>query len=106
MSETFRAIWITNDGGFHAAFREVPFTELPEGDVLIRVAYSSLNYKDGLAVSGSPGVIRRYPMIPGIDLAGEVVESSSPEFQPGQRVAVTGCGLSETVWGGYAGMAT
>ncbi len=100
-----RAIWITNDGGFRADFRDVPVTELPEGDVLIRVAYSSLNYKDGLAVSGSPGVIRRYPMIPGIDLAGDVVESSSPEFQPGERVAVTGCGLSETVWGGYVGMA-
>jgi acrylyl-CoA reductase (NADPH) len=103
--ETFRAIWITNDGGFHADFRDVPVTELPEGDVLIRVAYSSLNYKDGLAVTGGPGVIRRYPMIPGIDLAGEVLESNSPEFKPGDRVAVTGCGLSETVWGGYAEMA-
>ena len=101
----FRAIWITNDGGFHAEIRDLPATELPEGDVTIRVAYSSLNYKDGLAVTGAAGVIRRYPMIPGIDLAGEVVASESPEFQPGDRVAVTGCGLSETVWGGYTEMA-
>jgi acrylyl-CoA reductase (NADPH) len=105
VSDTFRAIWVTNDGGFPAEVRDVPIAELPESDVLVRVQYSTLNYKDGLAVTGSPGVIRRYPMIPGIDLAGEVVESSVPEFKPGDRVVVTGCGLSETVWGGYATMA-
>ncbi len=105
MSDTFRAIWITNDGGFRAEFRDVPVRDLPEAEVLVRVQYSTLNYKDGLALTGSPGVIRRYPMIPGIDLAGEVVQSSAPEFKRGDRVVVTGCGLSETVWGGYAGMA-
>jgi acrylyl-CoA reductase (NADPH) len=103
---TFRAIWIASDDGkFKASLRDVPVSELPPNDVLIHVEYSSLNYKDGLAVTGKPGVIRRYPMIPGIDLAGTVVESRAPEFKPGDRVAVTGCGLSETEWGGYAEMA-
>jgi len=78
---------------------------LPSGDVLIRVAYSSLNYKDGLALTGKPGVIRSYPMIPGLDIAGTVEESNSPQFQPGDNVVVTGCGTSETVWGGYAQLA-
>ena len=106
MGDTFRAIWITNDDGkFRAAIRDVSVSDLPEGEVLIRVECSTLNYKDGLAVTGAPGVIRKYPMIPGIDLAGTVVESESPEFKPGDRVAVTGCGLSETIWGGYATMA-
>ena len=73
--------------------------------MLIRVAYSSLNYKDGLAVTGKPGVIRSFPMVPGIDLAGAVEESSSPKFTPGDAVVVTGCGTSETMWGGYAQLA-
>jgi acrylyl-CoA reductase (NADPH) len=77
-------------------------SSLPEGDVLVRVAYSSLNYKDGLAVTGRPGVIRSYPMVPGIDLAGTVEQSSSPDFKPGDKVVVTGCGTSEVHWGGYA----
>ncbi len=88
-------------GGFEQLKRE----ELPAGDVLIRVAYSSLNYKDGLAVCLKPGVVRSYPMVPGIDLAGTVVESASPDFTAGQEVVVTGCGTSETIWGGYAQMA-
>lgn len=75
---------------------------LPPGEVLIRVAYSSLNYKDGLALSGRPGVIRKFPMVPGIDLSGSVMESSVAGFHEGLEVVVTGCGLSETVWGGYA----
>jgi acrylyl-CoA reductase (NADPH) len=78
---------------------------LPPGEVLVRVAYSSLNYKDGLAVTGRPGVIRKYPMVPGIDLAGVVEESRSPEFKAGDKVVVTGCGTSETMWGGYAELA-
>ena len=71
----------------------------------MRVAYSSLNYKDGLAVTGRPGVIRTFPMVPGVDFAGTVEESSSAEFQPGDPVVVTGCGTSETMWGGYAQLA-
>lgn len=93
------------DGQTTANFEQLKPADLPAGDVLIRVTYSSLNYKDGLAVTLKPGVVRSYPMVPGIDLAGVVEESASPEFQAGQEVVVTGCGTSETIWGGYAQMA-
>lgn len=103
---TFNAFVVRqSDGQTTLAFEQLPTESLTSGDVLIRVQYSSLNYKDGLAVTGKPGVIRSYPMIPGIDLAGTVVESASPDFDPGQAVVVTGCGTSETIWGGYAQMA-
>ncbi|MCC6365074.1 MAG: oxidoreductase [Bryobacterales bacterium] len=103
---TFRAFVLRQTGGqFSAAFEDLSQDSLPPGDVLIRVAHSSLNYKDGLAVTGKPGVVRTFPMVPGIDLAGTVIESASPAFSPGQSVVVTGCGTSETIWGGYAQMA-
>jgi acrylyl-CoA reductase (NADPH) len=101
--DTFRALLATNENKqFAASIQQVPFSGLPEGDVLIRVSHSSLNYKDGLAVTGAPGVIRQFPMIPGIDLAGTVENSTSSEFKSGDQVVVTGCGTSETIWGGYA----
>lgn len=87
------------------AFQDVERAALPPGEVLVRVAYSSLNYKDGLAVTGKPGVIRKYPMVPGVDFSGVVEESSSEAFTPGDEVVVTGCGTSETMWGGYAELA-
>ena len=100
---SFRAVLVTQDDGkSSAAIRELQPDALPSGQVLIRVAYSSLNYKDGLAVTGKPGVIRKYPMVPGVDLAGHVEESSSSDFKPGDPVVVTGCGTSETLWGGYS----
>ncbi len=100
---TFKALLVTqNEGKFSASIQPVPREALASGEVLVRIAYSSLNYKDGLAVTGKPGVIRKYPMVPGVDFAGTVVESSVPEFQPGDEVVVTGCGTSETIWGGYA----
>lgn len=100
---TFKALVATqNDGQFSASIQDVHRSALPEGEVLIRVAYSSLNYKDGLAVTGRPGVIRSFPMVPGVDLAGTVEESSAPDFKPGDPVVVTGCGTSEFHWGGYA----
>jgi len=103
---TFTALLATqDDGNFAASFHQLEREALPPGEVLVRVAYSSLNYKDGLAVTGRPGVIRKYPMVPGIDFAGVVEESSSPEFQRGDEVVVTGCGTSETLWGGYAQLA-
>ncbi len=103
---TFQGVLVTQqDGKFHAAIQDIPRDQLPPGDVLIRVTYSSLNYKDGLAVTGKPGVIRSHPMIPGVDLAGTVEESSASEFKPGDEVVVTGCGTSETIWGGYAELA-
>jgi len=100
---TFKAFLVTQDNGtFAASLRQVDRSELPPGDVLVRIAYSSLNYKDGLAVTGKPGVIRAYPMVPGVDFAGVVEESSSQQFKAGDSVVVTGCGTSETFWGGYA----
>jgi acrylyl-CoA reductase (NADPH) len=99
----FQALLVTQtDGKFDATIQKLQPEALPPGDVLIRVAYSSLNYKDGLAVTGRPGVIRKYPMVPGVDLAGTVEESSSPNFSAGDKVVVTGCGTSETLWGGYS----
>ena len=77
-------------------------SDLPEGEVLIRVNYSSLNYKDGLAATGKPGVARKFPHIPGIDAAGEVAESTSPDFQKGQKVLVTGYDLGAGRWGGWS----
>ncbi|HEX4003583.1 MAG TPA: MDR family oxidoreductase [Candidatus Acidoferrales bacterium] len=101
--KTFKAFLVTqDDGAFAASLRQIDRNELPAGDVLVRIAYSSLNYKDGLAVTGKPGVIRTYPMVPGVDFAGVVEESSSQQFKAGDSVVVTGCGTSETFWGGYA----
>jgi acrylyl-CoA reductase (NADPH) len=98
-----RAILVTQqDGKISAALQEISKDQLPPGEVLVRVAYSSLNYKDGLAVTGKPGVIRKFPMVAGIDFAGTVEESSSPEFRPGDPIVLTGAGASETLWGGYA----
>lgn len=101
--KSFKALVLDKkDGRVQAEIRRLQTDALPEGDVLVAVAYSSLNYKDGLAVTGRGAVIRRYPMVPGIDLAGTVVESTSPEFHAGDQVLVTGCGIGEDHWGGYA----
>lgn len=103
MSETFTALLLEDaEGKPKASFREIARQDLPDHDVLVEVAYSSLNYKDGLAVSGKGRIARRLPMVAGIDLAGTVVESRSPAWKPGDRVVVNGWGLSETEWGGYS----
>lgn len=94
-----------SDGKIESRFGEIDDAWLPAGDVRIRVHWSSLNYKDGLAMTGSPGVIRSFPMVPGIDLAGVVEESVSADYAVGDAVVVTGCGLSEKYWGGYAEVA-
>ena len=70
--------------------------------MVVRVTYSDINYKDALAATGTAPILRKYPLAGGIDLAGEVVDSSDPRYTPGQQVLVTGCGLSETQDGGYA----
>lgn len=88
-------------GEFSAAVSDVNVGDLPAGNVTIRVAYSSLNYKDALAASGRPGVARHFPHVPGIDAAGTVVESSDPRFSPGSEVLVTGFELGAGQWGGY-----
>src|ERR1700719_4243071 len=102
----FQALLVTQtDGKFDASIQKLQPESLPPGEVTIRVKYSSLNYKDGLAVTGKPGVIRKFPMVPGVDLAGVVEESNSSEWKTGDEVVVTGFGLSETQWGGYAELA-
>jgi len=104
--DLFKALVLTQrDGHVEATLKDVRKADLPDGDVLVSVAYSSLNYKDGLAVTGQGRVVRSYPMVPGIDFAGTVVESRSPDFHPGQRVILTGWGVGETHWGGYAQLA-
>lgn len=85
-----------------ATVTQLTADRLPPGEVLIKVAYSSLNYKDALAFSGHPGVVKSLPHVPGIDCAGTVVDSTSPSFSAGDAVLVTGYGLGSEHWGGYA----
>jgi acrylyl-CoA reductase (NADPH) len=98
---SFRAV--VTDGEGPATIVDLDDGDLPDGDVTVDVAYSSLNYKDGLAVSGRGKVVRRFPMICGVDLAGTVSASASPDWQEGDEVVVTGWGLGELHPGGYSG---
>jgi len=99
----FRAYRIhRSDGRIAARFDQVTLDDLTPGDVVVRVNYSCINYKDALAATGTAPILRKYPLAGGIDLAGEVVSSADSRYAPGQRVLVTGCGLSETQDGGYA----
>jgi acrylyl-CoA reductase (NADPH) len=103
--ETFRALVVEESGGARSVgLRDVRVDELPAGEVLVRVAYSTLNYKDGLAVTGKGKILRVNPMAPGIDFAGTVVESASPDYKPGDEVVVTGWGVGERHWGGFSQM--
>lgn len=103
MGEHFTAMVIRDhEGKPKAGFEELTLADLPDNDVLVEISHSSLNYKDGLAVSGKGRIARRLPMVAGIDLAGTVVESRVPDWVPGDRVVVNGWGLSETEWGGYS----
>jgi acrylyl-CoA reductase (NADPH) len=90
------------EGKPKAGFEKLTLADLPDNDVLVEISHSSLNYKDGLAISGKGRIARRFPMVAGIDLAGTVVESRVPEWQAGDRVIVNGWGLSETEWGGFS----
>jgi acrylyl-CoA reductase (NADPH) len=102
MSETFRAFVVDQqDGQTTATVENLGLDALLEGDVLLSVAYSSLNYKDGLAITGKSKVLRSYPMVPGVDMAGTVIESDSPDFQPGDKVILTGFQHGEKYWGGF-----
>jgi acrylyl-CoA reductase (NADPH) len=104
MSDSFNAVVVeeNSEGKPVADFKKLSQAELPEEAVLVNIAYSTLNYKDGLAVSGKGRICRKLPMVCGIDLAGTVADSTSPEWQAGDRVLVNGHGLSETEWGGYS----
>ena len=103
MSETLRAIVIEDiDGKHKGSLKEITTDDLPEGEVTVNIAYSTLNYKDGLAVTGTAKIARKPPLIGGIDLAGTVETSSSPDYKPGDKVLVNGWGLSESHNGGYS----
>jgi acrylyl-CoA reductase (NADPH) len=102
----FRALLLDkSDDAFTCELTDLDDADLPEHPVTVDVEYSTVNYKDGLAMTGSPGVVREWPMVPGIDLAGTVVESSDPAWTAGDRVTVNGWELGEKHWGGYAGRA-
>jgi acrylyl-CoA reductase (NADPH) len=102
----FKAILVKKDDqGYRAELAELDEASLPEGDVKVRVLYSTLNYKDGLAITGKGPVVRNFPMVPGIDFAGEVIESSSPDFKPSDMVLLNGWGVGEGHWGGLSQMA-
>ncbi|MFZ1896326.1 MAG: MDR family oxidoreductase [Rhodoplanes sp.] len=100
---SFKAIVIRkSDGGQTVALSDFDENELMEGDVTFRVEWSTINYKDGLAITGKAPVVRRFPMIAGIDAAGTVETSSHPEWKPGDKVVLNGWGCGETHLGGYA----
>ncbi len=99
----FSAIVIDKkDGQQSAALQTVTEDDLPEGDVSVDVAYSTLNFKDGLAITGASPIVRGYPMVPGIDLAGTVTESRHPGWKTGDKVVLNGWGAGEAHWGGLA----
>ncbi|MCG9738856.1 oxidoreductase [Shewanella insulae] len=99
----FKALVLTQlDRQTQADVKLLPESDLPEGEVLVEVGYSSLNYKDGLAITGLGKIIRQFPMVPGIDFAGVVSESADPHFQAGDEVILTGWGVGENHWGGMA----
>ncbi len=102
MTELFKALLLTQkDGKTEHQIHHLTVDDLPEGDVLVAVNYSSLNYKDCLAVAGRGKIVRQYPMVPGVDLTGKVLSSDSPDFQPGDEVLLTGWGVGERYWGGF-----
>ena len=99
----FNALVLTQiDKATRAELRALEESELPPGDVDVRVEYSTLNYKDALAITGRGAIVKKWPMVPGVDLAGVVEASRVPEWKPGDRIVVTGWGLGETHWGGLA----
>ncbi|MEN3371592.1 MDR family oxidoreductase [Dechloromonas sp. ZS-1] len=99
----FKGILIEKDeSGYRAGLRDIDESQLPEGDVTVRVSHSTLNYKDGLAITGKGPVVRKFPMVPGIDLVGTVEDSSHPGYKPGDAVLLNGWGVGEGHWGGLA----
>ena len=103
---TFRALVLEEiDGKTQSNIQHLESSSLPEGEVLVRVSHSSLNYKDGLAITGTGKIIRNFPMVPGIDFAGVVETSSSDAYKPGDQVVLTGWGVGERHWGGLSELA-
>lgn len=99
----FKGIVVEKDAeGYRASVSEIDDSRLPAGDVTVRIEYSTLNYKDGLAITGKGPVVRSFPMVPGIDFAGVVEQSDHADFKAGDRVVLNGWGVGETHWGGLA----
>jgi acrylyl-CoA reductase (NADPH) len=99
----FKALVLTeNDGAVSSEITELDESDLPDGDVTVATEYSTLNYKDGMIVNGIGRLVRRYPHVPGVDLAGTVEVSAHPDFAPGDKVVCTGWRVGEVHWGGYA----
>ncbi len=106
MKSRFKAILLKKNGNVQSADDvELTPADLMDGDVVVAVSHSTVNYKDGLALTGRAPIARKFPMIPGIDLAGTVEESQNPNFKPGDKVVLNGYGLSETHYGGYSELA-
>lgn len=103
MSDTFKALVLDQeDGKTIHSFKQLTVDDLPDGEVVVAVSHSSLNYKDGLAITGSGKIIRNFPFVPGIDLAGVVESSQAEQFKVGDAVLLTGWGVGERHWGGFA----
>ena len=103
MPDDFQALVLRQqDQHTSAAIERLQLSDLPAQEVLVKVDYSSLNYKDAMALCGKGKIVREYPMVPGIDLAGTVLESSSARFHAGQKVLLTGWAVGERLWGGYS----
>ncbi len=104
MNKTFKALRVYEEDNqeYKTVIETKSIDDLPEGDTLIKVEYSSLNYKDALSASGNKGVTRNYPHTPGIDAAGSIVESDNSKFKKGDKVVVTGFDLGMNTWGGYS----
>lgn len=101
--DSFKAMVLTQaDEETRHEVKNLTLEDLPEGNVLVGIKYSSLNFKDAMAVTGAGPIVRSWPMVPGIDLAGTVEESDSPDYKPGDEVVLTGWGIGEEHWGGYA----
>ena len=99
----FNAIYLTRENkDTRAELKRLEDSALPEGDVDVRIDYSTINFKDALAITGRGAIVRSWPMVPGIDLAGVVESSRNPAWKPGDRIVVTGWGLGEQHWGGLA----
>jgi acrylyl-CoA reductase (NADPH) len=101
----FNAIVIEREPDYRATVQSLDEGRLPAGEVTVRVQWSALNYKDALAITGRVPVVRQFPMVPGIDFAGEVLESSDPLYQKGDQVVLNGWGVGETHWGGLSPLA-
>src|SRR5690606_20290140 len=102
MAENFKALVVNNEEQFIVDVKELSFNDLPEGDVLLKVEYSSINYKDSLAAIPVGIIVKSYPLVPGIDLAGTVISSENPQFKEGDKVIATSYEIGVTHFGGYS----